>query len=494
MNYGLMYDTLNYEQKSVFNKLINGENVFITGNAGTGKSYLIKAYDEYCSLNGIKLVKTAPTGVAANEIGGATLHHQFKLKIGLDFKQPNKYPQFLDNTDVLLIDEISMVRIDIFDKLMQILTLANNARKGKNKIQLILCGDFFQLAPVINREEKPHLKDFYNCDIKDGYSFQSKYWHMYGVQLVNLTTVIRQSDYEFCNSLDMCKRGDADCLKFISKQCAKKEIEDAIWLCGKNVTAAQKNEDGLRKINGTLYSSQAKYEGNVTKADKLCDDIFNFKIGAKVVMLVNDSNGFYQNGTLGTITAVKCKNEKDDPWGFEEKEIDAISVTFADNNTVEVKRQTFSKKEYVSDVKQIPKLDENGDPILEDGLPVMTEIKELNQKEIGSAEQFPMRLGYAVTIHKSQGQTYDCMNLAPEIFATGQLYVALSRCKSVQNIFVSGFLSKRMVMASKEVIDFYDNPNGYSFFNKEEEMKAVFIPKKYVSRVEKLIAEWSATA
>lgn len=492
MNYGLMYDTLNFEQKSVFNKLINGENVFITGNAGTGKSYLIKAYNEYCSLNGIKLVKTAPTGVAANEIGGATLHHQFKLKVGLDFKQPNKYPDFLDNTDVLLIDEISMVRVDIFDKLMQILTLANNARKGKKAIQLILCGDFFQLAPVISKDERPHLKDFYQCDIKDGYSFQSKYWNMYGVQLVNLTTVIRQSDYEFCNALDMCKKGDADCLKFISKQCSKKEIEDAIWLCGKNATAAQKNEDGLRKINGTLYSSQAKYEGNVTKADKLCDDVFNFKIGAKVVMLVNDSNGFYQNGTVGTITKISYRNDEDDDlWGIEGTEIDTISVTFSKNNTVEVKRQTFSKKEYVAEIKDVPKLDENGKPIVENGVPVMTSVKELKQKEIGSAEQFPMRLGYAVTIHKSQGQTYDSMNLAPEIFATGQLYVALSRCKSIQNIYVSGFLSKRMVMASNEVVEFYNNPNGYTFFNKEEEMKAVFIPKKYVSRVEKLIAEWS---
>lgn len=314
-----------------------------------------------------------------------------------------------------------MVRIDIFDMLMQILALANNARKGKNKIQLILCGDFFQLAPVINREEKPHLKDFYNCDIKDSYSFRSKYWHMYGVQLVNLTTVIRQSDYEFCNALDMCKRDDADCLKFISKQCAKKEIEDAIWLCGKNVTAAQKNEDGLRKINGTLYSSQAKYDGNVTKADKLCDDVFNFKIGAKVVMLVNDSNGFYQNGSMGTITDVSCADNKYAMLGIGNAKIKSISVTFSKNNTVEIKRQNFSKKECVAELKKVSKLDEKGDPILEDGLPVMTEVKELKQKEIGSAEQFPMRLGYAVTIHKSQGQRYDSMNLAPEIFATGQL-------------------------------------------------------------------------
>lgn len=191
-----LYETLNTEQQQVFDRLKDGESIFITGNAGTGKSYLVKAFDEYCQNKKIKLVKTAPTGVAANEIGGATLHHQFKLKVGLDFDVPNTYPKFLDKTDVLLIDEISMVRIDIFDKLMQILTLANEKRtKKKKKIQLILCGDFYQLAPVINGEERPHINEHYGCDIKKGYCFQSKYWRMYGVQLVNLTTVIRQSDF-----------------------------------------------------------------------------------------------------------------------------------------------------------------------------------------------------------------------------------------------------------------------------------------------------------
>lgn len=470
MNMGHMYDTLNVEQKNVFERLINGENIFITGNAGTGKSYLVKAYNEYCTLNGIKLVKTAPTGVAANEIGGATLHHQFKLKVGLDFGKPDKYPKFLDNTDVLLIDEISMVRIDIFDKLMQILTLANNARKKKKKIQLILCGDFFQLAPVINKEEKPHLMDYYKCDIKGGYSFQSKYWNIYNVQLVNLTTVIRQEDEAFCYALDMCKTGNDRCLKFIGEHCAKNEISEAIWLCGKNATAAQKNEEGLNRLDGRLYTFFAEYDGEVTKNDKLCDDIFKFKIGAKIVMLVNEQSGLYQNGTVGKITNVVGE---------------VITVELENGKTAYVERQEFTKSEYVNKMEEQVIVDANGNS-------TKKKVKTLKQKEIGSAKQFPMRLGYAVTIHKSQGQTYEKMNLTPEIFAVGQLYVALSRCKSIENIYISGYLAKRMVMTSKEVVDFYSNPDDYSFFEKDEEMETLFVPKKYAGRVKQLIQEWSA--
>lgn len=476
-----LYETLNTEQQQVFDRLKDGESIFITGNAGTGKSYLVKAFDEYCQNKKIKLVKTAPTGVAANEIGGATLHHQFKLKVGLDFDIPNTYPKFLDKTDVLLIDEISMVRIDIFDKLMQILTLANEKRtKKKKKIQLILCGDFYQLAPVINSEERPHINEYYGCDIKEGYCFQSKYWRMYGVQLVNLTTVIRQSDAEFCKALDLCKTGNPDCISYISDNKALSPDKDAVWLCGKNKTADEKNEEGLQRLKGTEYNVQAEYEGDVTKKDRLCDDNFTFKIGAKVIMLVNHSKGYYQNGTVAFITGIE----------YGDTGIQTISVKVPDGRIVEVERQEFSKYEYAIETVENPKTDNEGNIIRkEDGTPEKRRTKQLIQKKTGSAKQFPMRLGYAVTIHKSQGQTYDAMNLIPEIFATGQLYVALSRCKTIENIYIYGELKKYMVKTSKEVIEFYSDPENYTFFNKDEAVKPVFVPMKYLKEVEQFLNE-----
>ena len=302
--YETLYHTLNDEQAEVFNKIINGENVFITGNAGTGKSYIVKVLDKFCEEYNVCLVKTAPTGISANEIGGATLHHQFGLNIGLDFSKPTKYPKEMDDIDILLIDEISMVRIDVFDRIMQLLTMANTARAKKNKreIQLVLVGDFYQLPPVIIKEEKPFLDEHYGKDIKDGYCFQSKFWNLWGIQLCNLKTVMRQEDIEFCKALDKCKRGDKSFIPYIRSKRAQEEVEQGIWVCGKNATVAEKNAEELEKLDGELFVSYANYEGEVTPSDKLCDDIFAYKIGAKVVMLANDmSENKYHNGTLGVI-------------------------------------------------------------------------------------------------------------------------------------------------------------------------------------------------
>lgn len=470
MQYGSMYHTLNAEQMEVFKQLTGGNNIFLTGNAGTGKSYLVKAYDEYCSLNGINLVKTAPTGIAALNIGGATLHHQFKLEIGLDFNVAKKYPKFLDCTDVLLIDEISMVRIDIFDKLMQIISLANNAREKKHlkAIQLIFCGDFYQLAPVITKDERPYLKNWYKCDIKEGFCFQSKYWRMFDIRLCILTKVIRQGDQAFCHALDMCKSGDAGCLDFISSHSAKSEMEDAIWVCGKNATVKEKNDEGLQRLSGRLYMSVAKYS-NVTVKDNLCDHVFQYKIGAKVVMLVNDPEGDYQNGSMGIIAKI---------------EDDTIYVKFEHMlYPVPIKPVKFPKYEYKSSVHKVKSI---GD----DGKETVKKEEKLKKSEIGYAEQYPMRLGYAVTIHKSQGQTYEAMNFEPEIFATGQLYVALSRCRTVECIYIHTPLTNRMVMASDEVLNFYSDPHEYSFFQKDDKMTALFVPEKYAERITKMIAEW----
>ena len=224
MSYADYDKALNAGQKAVMQKLQAGENVFITGNAGTGKSFLVSAYTAYCKEHGIELVRTAPTGIAAQNISGATLHSQFKLKTTLDFEKPKKVPEWLKQTDALLIDEISMVRIDVFDKIMQYVAIANEKRpKSKKPIQMVFCGDFFQLAPVIPQGDKPHLTQFYKKSVQDGYCFQSSYWKMFQVQLCKLTEVVRQDDKNFCAALDLCKEGNASCLSYFNTHMATKE-------------------------------------------------------------------------------------------------------------------------------------------------------------------------------------------------------------------------------------------------------------------------------
>lgn len=234
----------------------------------------------------------------------------------------------------------------------------------------------------------------------------------------------------------------------------------------------------MKKITSTLFTSFAEYTGNVSKADRLCDDIFSFKKGAKIVMLINDTkDNIYQNGTVGTVTGITF--EKDNV------RIKSISVEFP-KGTAEIEKHDFQKTEYVAEAEEIIQTDTDGKEIQR-----KRKVKELRQKLIGTATQFPMRLGYAVTIHKSQGQTYDAMNLIPEIFAAGQLYVALSRCKTVDSIYIYGELKKYMVKTSKEVIDFYSDPENYTFFDKDEAVKPMFIPLKYIKEVEQFLAELS---
>lgn len=475
------YENLTYEQRSVFKRLINGENIYIAGNAGTGKSYLVTAFDEWCSENRKQLVKVAPTGVAASEIDGATIHKQFGFDIGIDemLKKQDRLStkqEFLLFADTILIDEISMVRLDMFDRLMQVISVANYERKNRKKkeLQLIFVGDFYQLPPVVTPNDREYLMKYYKRDVGNAYCFQSKYWRLFNVQMVNLQQVIRQSDADFCNALDQCKIGDADCLAWFKSHFAKVEQEGAIWVVGKNATADDKNRFELAKIKGEEYVYNASYVGEATIKDKLCDDSFTCKIGAKVVILVNDTENMeYQNGTIGTIREIVYEEGKP-----------VIVVRLSNGYDARIGKKKFSKYNYeLVDKTYEIKDEKTGEVIYETR-------RELKKKEIGSVTQFPLRLGYAVTVHKSQGQTYDAMNFKPEIFSDGQLYVALSRCKEADKCFVDGYISNYMVRTAKEVTEFYNEPEEYSFFEKDEVMKQILVPEKYLGRIKQLITKW----
>lgn len=503
---------LNPEQKQYFEMMKNGENIFLTGNAGTGKSYLAETYQLYCEQKRISIALTAPTGVAALHINGVTLHSFFRIPLGLDgtlkilsetdlkdFRNGTvnggqRYTQSksgktgtekvfknLMETDVLLIDEISMVTIDIMDYVFQIVQFVNAEKESKKKkpIQLILVGDFFQLPPVIIDKDREHYIRHYGADVRNGYAFQSQYWKRLEVKLCKLKTVIRQSDTEFCNALDACKEGFRGCIKYFNAHCSKEEIPNAVWLCGKNESADKKNAKELETIEEEEHIFTAEYSGECTEKDKMCLHEFRVKAGARVVMTVNSEKKEYVNGSLGTVTEIGT-----DGTG------DYIKVLIDGRSSLGVKvyRYAYSKFKYKTAQETVGE-EKNGQPVIDKktGLQKMKKKTVLKKEETGSVKQFPMKLGYAVTIHKSQGQTYEKVNLIPEIFSNGQLYVALSRCRSIEMLYTERKLTEAMVKTSKDVLEYYANPEEYSFFGSRNEKVMKYHKQKFIPLIEEFM-------
>ena len=431
------YDTLNPEQKLVFSIMIYGydahEHYFLTGDAGVGKSYVIDVFTDFCNLNNINIVKTAPTGVAATNIKGTTYHKQFKLPLSvltekIDGNQFANMYKILQYMDVLFIDEIGMARIDAFDNIMKQVEEVNKirAKQRKQPVQVILSGDFGQLQPVVTEQDKINYAKITGRDIGNGCCYKSHWWTDMNFKPLLLTTPMRQSDAVFCKALNNVKIGIKQDIDYLNNNSAQAEIPNGIWLCGYNDTAAEKNALGIYKLPGAIHTSKAIVTGRANiKHTNFAENLI-YKEGARVMMTMRDINKPakmcpYCNGSLGTIESIY-------PNG-------TIAIKLDTGVTIHVDKVKFPFVEYTV---------VNG---------------QIQTNEIGHITQYPFKIGYAITIHKSQGQTYDAMNLVPEIFTPGQLYTALSRCKMLQNIYIQPDkygqkITEKKIMPNNDIIMF----------------------------------------
>ena len=422
----LKQNSFTVKQQHAYNCLIAGKNVFLTGDAGTGKSYVIQKFIEYCYSKCKNIIITAPTGIAALNIDGVTLHRAFKAPIGPIVESAKTVSSLLKDADVVVIDEISMCRIDLFDFVITQIIYANihRRKKGLADIQIVVVGDFFQLPPVLVKEEKQVLNKYYKTDIGYGFAFQSKYWEACNFISIILDEVVRQSDGLFIQSLNQARKGRLRSLQYFTENSCKQEIKEAILLCGTNKAVKEKNDTELAKIKSPSVEYEAIITGEVKESDKMTNDILTLKVGARVMTLVNDSEDRYCNGSFGSV--IKLNK-------------DTVVVQMDNGCKVEIGKYKWSIKGY-----ELKTSDKD------------TEKKaRLEAGEIGSFEQFPLKLAYAITIHKSQGQTYDAVNLNPYCWDCGQLYVALSRCKSVNKIYLTQPIKANFLKASKEVLNFY---------------------------------------
>lgn len=407
---------LNAEQKKVFASFKAGANIFLCGKGGSGKSHLTRYIIDYCNSKGLSTLVCAPTGIAALNIGGSTIHRTFSVPSGIVEPGERCYKkqrlEILAKADVIIIDEISMCRIDVFEY------VANTLLYVKPKKQILVVGDFYQLPPVLRTEDGDAYSQLYGDRL---FAFESELWYKLQLQTMELQTSMRQKDKAFVSALDNIRAGIPD---FDVFPVGKPADPTALTVCGTNAEADAINQThlaDLKKAGAKPVKLEAIITGTVESGEKPTDEVLTLCAGAKVVMLNNDGDGRWVNGSFAEVASVSE---------------DTLSVRVEGKEGVhEVKRYKWTCLEY-----EIRKT--------EDG-------PKLSQIERGCFEQFPVRLAWAITIHKSQGQTYDRVNVnTSNIFAEGQLYVALSRCKTLDGMHIIGTLSESKVKTSDAVIQF----------------------------------------
>lgn len=464
--------TLTKEQNAILTKAKKGDNLFISGGGGVGKSFVVNYIVDALKKAGKTVLITASTGKAATLLGGVTCHRACKIPVKMTWmREPDvdkKAPLY--EADTLIIDEISMLRIDAFEYVVQLIEKINDLRRSveyqsnpKNKhkapIQLIVVGDFCQLPPVIVRSHdgKPDdatlMSAHYGFDIGNGYAFQAPGWKRCQFVVCELTEVLRQSDKPMIDALNKLRFGDRSGLDYFREHSRKKKFskESVIHLCGTNKTATEINNAALSRLPGKGKKYEADIVGQVSEQDKqVAPEMLHLKAGAQVIMLQNTEK--YHNGSSGIVTALRP---------------DGVTVRMDETDEeVDIAYITWNVERYV--VKEV------------------NEKNVVEKEKIGSYSQLPMRLGYAITIHKSQGQTFDKVSLSignamhPEIFACGQLYVSLSRVRSAENLYVDGDLNVVKQLADPEVIKFYED----TFGKRETQQKKQEIPKESVLEVE----------
>jgi ATP-dependent exoDNAse (exonuclease V) alpha subunit len=392
--------------------------IFLTGKAGTGKSLLLQYFRQKSEKN---IVVCAPTGVAALNIGGQTIHSLFKIPPELirkdSLKVDRRTAKLLKYVDVVIIDEISMVRPDLMDGIDYILRKARNNTIPFGGVQLIMFGDLYQLPPVIQKD----LKDYFEQTYGGNFFFNADVWKNIKFEIQELTTVFRQKDEDFKLLLNAVREGtitDKQLEELNRRADAEIPDEGVIILTTINSSAKRINETKLNLLEDKAYEHRAEITGLLDKTAFPTEETLCLKKGAQIMLLRNDKERRWVNGTLGYIESLDGKE---------------ITVNI-DGKIHSVPKETWKKIQYI--------LNET--------------TNTLEEKVVSSFTQFPLKLAWAITIHKSQGQTYNsvAIDIGYGAFAHGQTYVALSRCRSLEGIYLNREISREDIIVESKIKDF----------------------------------------
>ena len=422
--------------------------LFLTGKAGTGKSTFMRHIAATIKKKHIIL---APTGIAAINAGGSTLHSFFKLPFHPLLPNDKRYStrnirdtlkyngeknKLLREVELIIIDEISMVRADIIDFIDKVLRIYNrNMREPFGGKQLLLVGDIYQLEPVIKEEERQLLRPFYPSN----FFFDAQVFREMQLIAVELTKVYRQRDAQFIALLDHIRTShvsDSD-LRLLNAQVNAEIGAEAgrlsITLSGRRDTVDYINEKQLNTLPDQPTIFYGHIEGEFPESSLPTPMELEVKTGAQVLFIKNDKERRWVNGTLGTII------------GFGDEEDGIIYVRTEDGRDFDVQREIWSNVRYIFNEKE----------------------QKIEEEEIGSYQQFPLRLAWAITVHKSQGLTFNNVKIdfTGGVFAGGQTYVALSRCTSLQGISLQEPIRRENIFVRTEVTNFARNYNNLNIIN-----------------------------
>jgi len=422
-------------------------NIFLTGKAGTGKTTLLHKIINTCYKN---TVVVAPTGIAALNAGGVTIHSMFQLpfasflptlsnppivneflrfenrfSLRKHFQMHKNKQQVIRNMELLIVDEVSMLRADVLDAMDYMLQFIRKDKRPFGGVQVVFIGDLLQLPPVVKQEEWEVLKHYY----KGMYFFQSEVITQNPLLYVELETIYRQTDKLFISILNHLRENQLtsedikQLEKYVQPDFPKKHLKDYITLTTHNAKADAMNQREMSKLTSPLFSYEADIVDDFPEYLYPIEKVIQLKEGARVMFIKNDISGehLFFNGKMGTVVSLS------------EGE---ITVKLDGGRVINVERYEWENVRY--------KLNET--------------TKDIEEERLGSFTQYPLRLAWAITIHKSQGLTFEkaILDLA-SVFASGQAYVAFSRLRSLDGLILLSSVSANGINNNGEVIGYAEN-------------------------------------